>query len=139
MKKIVFTLGLLGAALALVTGCKTADHGEYMPVNTGVNNLEDSARFVALDKAVQTSITCPGLQESRLPDGRLQVQANVRNRENRRIQVQIDCVFKDAQGFVVEETPFQNLFLDENAQEGVQFASMNDKAVRYTIRVREAR
>jgi hypothetical protein len=136
MKKMLLALGLLGPAL--VTGCKT-DHGAYMPVNTGVNNLEDSARFVALDKAVQNSVTCPGLQETRLPDGRLQVQANVRNRENRRIQVQIDCVFKDAQGFVTEETPFQNLFLDENAQEGVQFASANDKAVRYTIRVREAR
>jgi hypothetical protein len=31
------------------------------------------------------------------------------------------------------------VFLDENAQEGVKFVSANDKAQRYTVRVREAR
>ena len=139
MKKTLLALALLSSMPALFTGCQSTDHGAYMPVNTGVNNLEDSARFVALDSAVQTSVTCPGIQESRLPDGRLQVQANVRNRENRRIQVQANCDFKDAQGFVLDSTPFQNVFLDENAQEDVKFIAMNDKAVRYTVRVREAR
>ena len=69
----------------------------------------------------------------------MRVRANLRNRENRRIQVQVNCVFKDAQGFMVEDTPFQTVFLDEHAQEGVDFLSGNDKAQRYTIRVREAR
>jgi hypothetical protein len=138
MKRTLLILALLSPALVLVTGCQT-DHGAYMPQNTGVNNLEDSSRFVALDKGAEQAVTCPGIQESHLPDGRLQVQANVRNRENRRIQVQVNCVFKDAQGFSVDETPFQNLFLDENAEEGVQFVCTNDKATRYTIRVREAR
>ena len=55
--------------------------------------------------------------------------ANVRNRENRRIQVQINCVFKDAQGFPTgDETAWRTLFLDENATEGVEFVSMNDNA-----------
>ncbi len=141
MKKNLFALVLLSAVLALFTGCASSSHdtGAYLPQNANVNNVEDSARFVLLDKAAQYSVTCPGIQESRLPDGRLQVLANLRNREARRIQVQVNCVFKDAQGFVVEETPFQNVFLDENAQEGVKFASANDKAQRYTIRVREAR
>ena len=65
--------------------------------------------------------------------------AHLRNRENRRIQVQANCEFKDAQGFVIDSTPFQNVFLDENAQEDVKFLSMNDKAAGYTIRVRQAR
>jgi hypothetical protein len=69
----------------------------------------------------------------------LQVSANVRNRENRRIQVQINCEFKDGQGFSTDSTPFQNLILDENAQETVRFISMNDQAQRFTIRVRQAR
>jgi hypothetical protein len=79
-----------------------------------------------------------GVQESRLPDGRMQVSVNVRNREGRRIQVQINCEFKDAQGFVVDATPFQTLILSERAQEGVKFVSMNDKAQRYSIRFRVA-
>ena len=139
MKKSVLTCLLLGLPLALVTGCATHDTGAYLPQNSSYNNLEDSSKFVLLDQAAQYSVTCGSLQEGRLPDGRMQVRANLRNRENRRIQVQVNCVFKDAQGFVVEDTPFQTVFLDENAQEGVDFLSGNDKAQRYTIRVRQAR
>ena len=70
----------------------------------------------------------------------MEVTANIRNRENRRIQVQVGCVFKDAQGFASEgdQTPFQNLILTENSQEAAHFVSMNDKAKLCTIRVREA-
>ncbi len=139
MKKQIFLLACLAPALALLSGCKSYDTGAYRPQNTGANNLEDVAQFVLFDQGAQHSVTCDGLQQQRLPDGRLQVAANVRNRENRRIQVQMNCEFKDGQGFVVEATPFRNVFLDENAQEGVQFVSMNDKAQRYTIRVRQAR
>jgi hypothetical protein len=140
MKKTLLFLGLVSFSLMSFSGCQTThDTGAFRPQNTTVNNLEDSAQFVLLDPAAQYSVTCDGIQQQRLADGRLQVGANVRNRENRRIQVQINCEFKDGQGFVVENTGFKNLFLDENAQEGVQFVSMNDKAQRYTIRVRQAR
>ena len=140
MKKTLLALGLLAPGLALFTGCHTDyDHGAYLPVNTTVNDVENSAGFVLLDRRAQYSVTCPAIQETRLGDGRLQVVANVRNRENRRLQVQIDCDFKDAQGFSIEETPFENIFLDENAQQSIRFVSMNDKPARYTIRIREAR
>jgi Protein of unknown function (DUF1425) len=80
------------------------------------------------------------LQERVLEDGRLEVGANIRNRVNKRVQLQISCVFKDMQGFSTgDEVPWQNLILTENAQETVRFLSMNDKAKGYTIRVREAR
>jgi hypothetical protein len=140
MKKTLLTLGCLVPGLIWLSGCaSTHDTGAYRPQNTLVNNLEDSAQFVLFDPGAQYSVTCDGIQQQRLSDGRLQLSVNVRNRENRRIQVQINCEFKDGQGFVVESTPFKNLFLDENAQEGVQFVSMNDKAQRFTIRVRQAR
>jgi len=139
MKRKLLIVVPLMAVLVLVEGCATHDTGAYPPENGSFNNLEDSAKFVLLDKPTQYSVTCGSLQESRLSDGRLQVLANVRNRENRRIQVQVNCVFKDAQGFVLEDTPFQNIFLDENAQEGLKFVSASDKALRYTIRVRQAR
>ncbi len=138
MKLNLRALALLASGLALITGC-ASDHGAYAPKNTTVNNLEDVSTFVLLDKGAQKSVTCDGLEPQRLPDGRLQVAANLRNRENRRIQVQVNCEFKDAQGFVVDSTAFQNVFLNENAQQGVTFTSMNDQAMRYTIRVRQAR
>jgi hypothetical protein len=66
-----------------------------------------------------------GLQERVLADGRLEVVANVKNRENRRIEVQINCVFKDDQGFYGDETPFQTLILAEYATEAVRFTAAN--------------
>ena len=135
---VVFVASLMALALA---GCASGppDTGAYLPENVAINDLENHTTLVLLSSGVQYSVTCPGIQETRLPDGRLQVAVHLRNREERRIQVQADCQFKDAQGFVIDEVPFQNVFLDENAQQDVRFVSMNDKAVRYTIRVREAR
>ena len=140
MKNKVLLLAAGVAVLTFAAGCASNRHlGAYAPLDANATTLENTAKFVLLDKGAQQSVTCLGLQETRLADGRFQVAANLLNRENRRIQVQVNCVFKDAQGFPVEDTPFENVFLDENAQEGVKFVSANDKAQLYTIRVREAR
>ena len=139
MKKILFPL-IASTALSLLTGCQTAvvDHGAYLPLNVTVNEMENYVVAVLLSQRVQNSVAVPGIQEVRQPDGRLQVGVQLRNRESRRIQVQANCDFKDAQGFVIDSTPFQNVFFDENSQEAAKFVSMNERAVRYTIRVREA-
>lgn len=140
MKTFSKSLILALAAATLVVGCKTPHEGAYAPVKTQEGNLEGSANFVLLDPGAQRSVTSPGIQRTTLPDGRLRILANVRNRENRRIQVQINCVFKDAQGFPInDETAWKTLFLDENVTEGVEFISMNDKAKEFTVRVRQAR
>ena len=144
MKKILTlaTLGLLAAGAALFTSCSSVPHdtGAYVPVNTTVNDVENHELVVLLDPRVQYSVTCSGIQQRYLSDGRLDVTANIRNREGRRLQVQVNCLFKDDQGFPTEgeEAPFRNLILTENAQEPVHFAALNDKARRYTIRIREA-
>ncbi len=127
------------AGLLLFGGCAT-EPGPFSPQDTTKYTVENTEKFVLLDKAAQYSITCTGLQERILPDGRLEVVANVKNRENRRLQVQINCVFKDEQGFSTgDETPFQNLILAENSTEAVRFTAANPLAKRYTIRVRQAR
>lgn len=152
--KTTYTLVLTTAAL-VIAGCRPVgeavssstrtivtghEGGAYAPKNTTRFALENEAKFVTLDYRVQRSVTCSGLQERVLEDGRLEVAANIRNRLERRIQVQVQCVFKDAQGFSTgDETPWQDLILTETAQESVRFQSFNDKAKGYTIRVREAR
>ena len=136
MKKILIPILSLAAAL-FYSGC--ASPGAKTPINTTKYDVENHEPAVLLDSGAQTSVTYSGLQVGQTPDGRLQVAANVRNRENRRIQVQINCEFKDEQGFTIDSTPFENLFLDENAQQTVRFVSMNDKAKKYTIRIRQAR
>lgn len=134
-------LSLLASAvvLAALSGCATAT-GPFPPLDTTKFTLENTERFVLLDQPTQNSVTCTGLQEIPLSDGRLEVVANVKNRENRRIQVQINCVFKDAQGFSTgDETPWQTLILAEYATEAVRFTAMNNQARKYTVRVRQAR
>ncbi len=127
------------AALALTAGC-VSEPGPFAPLDTTKFTLENTERFVLLDQPAQNSVTCTGLQQMTLADGRLEVVANVKNRESRRIQVQISCVFKDEQGFSTgDETPWQNLILSENATEAVRFTAMNAQAKKYTIRVRQAR
>ena len=141
MKKIFLPLATIAAMAVLNTGCKTeTETGALPPVNTTKYNLENTANFVLLDQATQKSITCSGLQVGKTPDGRLEVSAKVRNREHRRLEVQINCVFKDEQGFSTEDdTPFQTLILTENSTEDVKFTASNAKAKQYTVRVREAR
>jgi len=128
------------AAIALAgifAGCQT-DHGAYLPENATKNNYEDSEQLVLMDAMVQHSVTSPGIQQTRLQDGRLEVAANLRNRESRRIQVQAQCEFKDGQGFTIDSSPWNTVILTENGQETVRFTSMNDRAQRYTVRVRQA-
>ena len=91
-------------------------------------------------RGAQHSVTSSGISERTLEDGRLEVIAQIRNRENRRIEVQANCVFKDQNGFATgDETPFQALILTENGTEQVRFVSANALAKKYTIRVRQAR
>ncbi|MEO7414083.1 MAG: hypothetical protein ABIZ81_12085, partial [Opitutaceae bacterium] len=86
MKTKFLSLTLAAAALAFLAGC-AIEPGPFAPQDTTKYTLENTDKFVLLDKAAQNSVTCTGLQERMLPDGRLEVVANVKNRENRRIQV----------------------------------------------------
>jgi len=152
--KVIMSVGA-SAGLLLLAGCVPASErvqsgartvytghagGAYAPQNPTKYDYENKLKFVLLDHDVQRSVTCSGLSERFTDDGRLEVIAKVRNRLNRRIEVQINCVFKDLQGTPTgDETPFQTLILSENAQEGVKFTAMNNLAKGYTIRVRQAR
>ena len=127
------------AALGTFTGCQSnGNEGPYLPEETAKYNYENTEPVVLMDPMVQRSIAAPGVQRTRLNDGRLEVVANLRNREGRRIQVQAQCEFKDAQGFPIDSTPWVNLIMTENAQEGVKFTSLDNRAERFTIRVRQA-
>jgi uncharacterized protein YcfL len=130
---------LATVALALFAGCAT-EPGPYTAQDTTKYTVENTENFVLLDKPAQISVTCTGLQQRLLPDGRLEVVANVKNKENRRIQVQIQCVFKDEQRVSTgDETAWQTLILAENSTEAVRFTAMNPQAKTYEVRVRQAR
>ena len=126
-------------ALLLYAGCATTSDPVATQDSTKFT-LEQSDRFVLMDKPVQNSVTCTGLQDRPLADGRMEVVANVKNRENQRLQLQVNCVFKDDQGLPIgDETPWQTLLLSENSTEAVRFSAYSTQARKYTVRVRQAR
>ncbi|MDP6034627.1 MAG: YcfL family protein [Verrucomicrobiota bacterium] len=122
---------LLITILTLVVGCATG--GGSANGATSKANI----KFQALGGLAANAVTCFASKETLQPDGRLEVRANVHNRLGKRIQVQVNCVFKDAEGFSTgDETPFQSLILDERGQKTVTFTSLNKKAKDYTVQVR---
>ncbi len=93
-----------------------------------------------LDPGVKRSVSVENTYERTLEDGRLEVTATFRNLENRRIEVQVNCVFTDGNKIPTgDQTPFETLILTENAAESVKFTSANSAAKKYNIRVRQAR
>jgi uncharacterized protein YcfL len=138
MKKIIAILPIA----VLIAGCSsTHDKGPYLPAQSKTPSYESTEPVVLMDPGVQHSLTATGHPQARaLDDGRLEVVVQLRNRENRRIEVQANCVFKDVNGISTgDETPWQTLILTENSTEHVKFVSSNNQAARYTIRVRQAR
>jgi uncharacterized protein YcfL len=128
-------LFFLALTTALLAGCATNPAPDEQ-LETTKYTIESTGKFVLLN---QVLVKCTGLQERILPDGRLEVAANVKNLEKRNLEVQINCVFKDEQGISTEEeTPFRKLTLAERSTKVVQFTSSNNQARKYTIRVREA-
>lgn len=138
-----FTLvPIVAVSVLAVVGCKsTYDKGPYLPQASRTPAYESTEPVVLMDPGVQRSITASGGPMAQmLPDGRMEVIVQLRNRENRRIEVQANCVFKDVNGISTgDETPWQTVILTENSTEHVKFVSANDRAKRYTVRVREAR
>jgi hypothetical protein len=127
------------AALLLFAGCATKP-APATAQDTTKFTLEQSDRFLVFDKSLQETVTCTGLQSRMLADGRLEVVANVRSRSDKRLPLQVNCVFKDEQGVPIgDETPWQTLTLSEFSTEAVRFSSFTPQARRYSIRVRQAR
>jgi len=63
----------------------------------------------------------------------------VKNRLKHRIEVQINCVFKNGAAISTgDETPFETLILAPYETKAVRFVGMNDLASTYTIRVRQS-
>ena len=142
MKRTLLALSLLAVAGLLFTGCETTpdDTGAYVPINTTVNDAENHEMIVLLDQPradfrhllrhlSKNFARWPARCDRQHPQPRgpphpgpdqLRVQGR-HGRSHRRRGI-----------------PFRNLILTENAQEPVHFVSMNDKARRYTIRIREA-
>lgn len=130
---------LAGVTALLLAGCQTRPASLHSQETTKYS-IESTGKFERMDPATEAAVICTGLQENLSNDGRLEVIANVQNRENRRIQLEVRCVFKDGNGFSTgDETPWRILLLEAGATEAVHYSAGNNLAHKYTIMVRQAR
>src|SRR6187401_462591 len=131
----------IAAALSFAGCASSHDKGPYLPQTSKTPPYESTEPVVLMDPGMQYSVTTVGQPVARLlEDGRMEVVVSLRNRENRRIEVQGQCVFKDVGGITTgDETPWLTVILTENSTEQLKFTSSNNKAQRFTVRVRQAR
>jgi Protein of unknown function (DUF1425) len=102
--------------------------------------MENTDRFLTLDAATEAAISCTGLQEQSLPDGRLEVVANLRNSAGAPRKVHVQCVFLDDLGQPLRaESPWQVFSIANATTEIVHFTAPAAVARKYSIRVRADR
>ena len=137
MKFIQPLLAILTAGV--LTGCQTYPRSGSPPETTKYS-IENTGKFVRVDRTAPVAVTCTGLQEHALTDGRLDVVANLKNLEDRPLEVEVRCVFKDEHGFSTgDETPWKTLAIDGGATEAVHYTAVNNLAHNYTVAVRQPR
>jgi hypothetical protein len=137
--KQTFTVLVAAAGLAALGGCVMPPR-PAAPQDSTKYSIENTDKFVPLDAASQTWVTCTGLFPRRLGDGRLEVVADVKNRVRSNVVVQVQCVFQDDQGFTTNEgVPWRTVYLPVDSTEAVRFVALDARATNYSIRVREVR
>ncbi|MFH1762860.1 MAG: YcfL family protein [Gemmatimonadota bacterium] len=126
-------VALLVVFLAL-GGCEGAYRAEKVPLA----DVEDRETFVLLTKSLQGQVTVEGQRAKWNEANLLEVQARIRNRTEEPLQVEVQTVFKDAEGFSTDdEAVWRRLMFEPNETKIYRVNSLNPKARRFTIRVRE--
>jgi hypothetical protein len=137
LNRNILSLAAALGALAVLAGCTaviTTGDGQQ---DTTKFTVENTDRFLAMDAATEAAISCTGLQERSLPDGRLEVIANLRNSGSGAAKVHVQCVFLDDQGIALTgDVPRQVLTISNGTTEVVRFAAPGANAKKYSIRVR---
>jgi len=122
----------------LTSGCVT-NEGPYVPTQREPSTeLENTA--VILDREIADRIAVDLQDAERTSSGKLTGQANVRNRTNQDLRIQVQTVFRDSKGFSInDDTAWETLVLTANETRTVSAISTSRKAERYTIRIRMIR
>lgn len=133
------TLAILASAscLAGLCGCVGAA-ATQAPQDTTKFTVENTERFAALDPATEADVSCTGLQERTLGDGRMEIVANVRDLMAHPVSLQIQCMFLDEQGIPVGQAPWRVLAIAADSTEVVRFTAPDTAVRRYAIRARKA-
>ncbi|MFM1851795.1 MAG: hypothetical protein RIS54_1479 [Verrucomicrobiota bacterium] len=134
MKRILL---LSAVALLGLAGCTTPP---AEPVAEAAGAEVTDERLVPLDPRAAEAVTGTGFFTRQTAAGLLELAVNLSNRTDAPVQLKVNCVFKDVQGFTLkDETPFRAIEIAAGATETIRFTATNPAAKRYAVRVRTAR
>lgn len=130
---------LIGAGLSLTlwaAGC----HGPYKPEHDNGIPLEQVEPVLLMDNDLLDDIRVDARTSEVLPDGRLQVYCEIRNREDKNTVVQVQTVFKNERNLAIDDqTNWQTIVIPTGAVQYYRVQSVSTDARRYVIRIKPNR
>jgi len=121
----------------MLFGCVT--EGPYVPAEQQPSTeVENTA--VILDEEISRNIAVDLQNAERTSQDKLKALANIRNRTNNDLTIQVQTIFRDAVGFSInDDTAWETIVLTANETRTITATSTTRKAERYTIRIRMMR
>lgn len=135
----VLALGLMAAALS---GC--AEEGPAAPVGNMASPETAGAPVVLLDRDLSDDIAVDLIRTGPNQNHYLTVQANLRNRTGHDMELQVQSLFYDAKGSILNsslgnETAWTTLVLTANQTVSYRAQALTTDGDRFTVRVRYLR
>jgi len=131
-------LVLVVGSVVVLVGCSKYREGPHPAVSVPEVALEERETVVVLDDILAKKIAIEAQGNRWTETRRLQVFANIRNRTDFAQNIDVQTVFKDEAGFSLrDETAWQRIILEPNETTNYSSTSLDDRARKYTIRIRE--
>ena len=133
-KNKLLIVSILFVLCVLLYGCVSSE-GISRLSWINIDNSEMNSRCVVLSKGLANQLSFENSNIKKLDHDRIRISAEIRNRTNRSILIEMSTSFRDSDNYVCDETPWQKYSLTAN-----QTLSYNKSSVvaaeGYTIRIR---
>lgn len=127
-------LAVLAVALPLLASC-----GPFRPMEPGTTPVQEESVITFLDLPLKLWLRIVAHQKSRMESGLLQARVKIENFLDTDRWVDIQIIFRDQDGFEVEKTNWEPIFLHRRKVTDYQINSLSPKPSDYRILVREAK
>jgi hypothetical protein len=135
--KIWTSAVVIGCLSMLSVGChRGLMEGPYQGITVPEAALEQREAIVILDGPTSGRVAIDKQNFRHDTEGKLEVFADIRNRTNSDLSIDVQTVYKDESGIPVDTTAWSRMTLGPNETQTYKNISINDSPKRYTIRIR---
>ena len=101
------------------------------------SHLEPVPNVIALDEAAWRLVSLSDIQVKRSDDGRLDVVLELANLSDKQLEVQVQTVFRDAQGGLIsDETNWRMVVLPGSGSTRYEVRSLSTEAASFVVHVK---